>query len=581
MKANIKRILSVCLCCCLLLTVLLPNAAAAEQQNTSSVFSAAKDTGLNSGDAALLLLEDLLFRLTERLRALFGSLDCAGAFAREEGASPFPKAKVAAETLLLLDTPRGDEALALGSLQGVLANVSTTQLLFKDGAYGKYTEAMTNVRREERTGERAGAAFLLKEFASLVGGYVLCDDAGAQAAVSVAAALQAVVIPESLQSAAEAAGLSCLEDVRGWTDKTLRRSRYFARLNQTVAVSQPVSLAPKLVDYAVMAGAYFGYSDSDSERDCRRMYSFLKDNAVVFGWNPALGEYGTVSALSSLNACLIPADHACNLSVQSGFPSVPLRQAAAEQPAEPEEGHTVCLFMSDGDNLQWILTAFTNASHYGSPLRGRFPMGWGVPASLNTVAPTMASWLYGNRTEQDEMILQISGLGYTFPSRWKDPFALRRMNGMLDAQMAQADLRIAAVLDDGGFYHRSLDVLAAQESVSGVFYLDYADYAGMAGAARLSRGTPVISARYKLWYGLSGGTPEEIAAAVNASSKDPADPDAYSLIVVHAWSGMDGDRFAGYGDTMAAVEKMVAAFDEDVRIVSPSEFAALVAGTMR
>lgn len=572
-----KKLFSVGLCCCLLLACCLPVVFPTK----ASAFDLAQGNGLSVPEEALLRLEDWLFAFSERLRALFGCLDfsCGG---EKEDAAPFPRAKVCAEKLLLMDPPQGDEALALASLQGVLANVSATQLLFRSGAWRQYTEYMTDVATEELTGERATAAFLLKEFAPLVGGYVLCDEKGAQAAVSVAAVLQAVVIPESLQSAAEDAGMTCWEDARGWTDKTLRRSRYFRQLSQTVAFSQPVSYAPRLVDYAVMAGAYCGYSDSDRESDCRRTYSFLRSNAVVLGWNSALGEYGTVAALSSLNACLIPADHACNLSVLSGFPSVALRQEVAAPEQAAEAGHTVCLFMSDGDNLQWMLTQFTGASHFGSPLRGRFPMGWGLPACLNAAAPTMARWLYDNRTAEDEMIMQLSGLGYTFPSRWKDPFALRRMYGLLGEQMADMDLRVAAVLDDGGFSHRAIDSLTAQVGVAGVFYLDYKDYAATGGAMRLFRGKPVIGAKYKLWADSPGGSPEEIAAAVNASCKAPADPDAYSLIVIHAWSGLDENgRFAAYGDTMAAVDRMVSAFDEDVRIVPPTQFVQMAARAMQ
>ena len=566
-----KKTISVLLCACLLAVLLpsLPAQAGAAMRAPASVAD-----GFNE---ALDRAEDLLFRLSETLRSFLRGLDVTGRLFGEDEAVPFPKAKVRAEKLLLLPRPEGDAALALGSLQGVLANVSGTQLLFRDGAYGAYLEC-ADVRIEERAGESASPGALLKEFAPFVNGYVLCDGAGAQAAVSVAGVLHAAVIPESLREAAEAAGLPLLEDARGWTDGTLRRSRYFGMLSRTVAFSQPVSLAPKLVDYAVMCGGYFGFSDSDSRWDCRKTYAFLRDNAVVFGWNPVLGEYGTVAALSSLNACLIPADHACNLSVLSGFPSAGLKQTVREEEAGTEPGHTVCLFMSDGDNLQWMLTAFTDGAHFGSPLRGRFPMGWGVPASLNTAAPAMAEWLYRNASENDEFLLQLSGLGYTFPSKWSNPFALRRMDRALSEEMERSDLRIAAVLDDGGFSCRSLDVLAANRGVSAVFYLDFADYAGLNGAARLSHGKPVVSARYKLWQGAPGGSPEEIAAAVNAAPKDPADPDAYSLIVVHAWSGLDGGgNFTGYGDTMAAVERMVAAFDGDVRVVTPSVFASALA----
>ncbi len=559
-----KRIISLLLCLCLLAEAFSASAVAI---GSTVSFTVATEAGSNAYQKALLTLEDWLFALNERFG---GALRGLRLLPQEE--PPFPKAKVTAKTLWLLDRPEGDAALALGSLQGVLANCSETQLLFRDGAYRQYLE-YADADVIEMSGPEAEPAALLKAFADRLNGYVLCDGTGAQAAVSVAGVLQAVVIPEGLQTAAEAAGLACLEDVRGWTDHTLRRSRYFCRLSRTVAFSQPVSYAPKLVDYAVMAGAYFGFSDSEDQTACKMTYAFLRDNAVVFGWNPALGEYGTVAALSQLNACLIPADHACNVSVLSGFPSADLKQALTPEPAAQTPHHTVCLFMSDGDNLQWIVTAFNNASHFGSPLRGKFPVAWGLPASLNAAAPTMAKWLYANAAPGDEYILQISGLGYTFPSKWTNPFALRRMYGSLSEQMAKADLHVAAVLDDGGFNHRSLDVLAGQESVDGVFYLDYSDYAGMKGAARLSHGKPIVGAKYKLWYGQPGGSPEEIAAAVNAASTDPSDPDAYSLIVIHAWSGLDeAGNFAGYGDTMAAVDRMVAAFGPDVRLVSPSAF---------
>ena len=567
-----KKTVSLLLCVCLLLTGVLPASAAGEQDARC----VSLDAGASPARTALLLLEDWLFTLNERLREALRGMDLLG---QEE--PPFPRAKVRAKTLWVMDRPGGDAALLLGTLQGVLANAGETQLLFRDGAYRQYLE-YADAEIVEKSGAEAEPAAILSAFSGALNGYVLCDEAGAQAAVSVAGVLQAVVVPESLQSAAEAAGLTMLEDVRGWSDLTLRGSRYFSRLSRTVAFSQPVSYAPKLVDYAVMAGAYFGFSDSDNQLALRSRYAFLRDNAVVFGWNPVVGEYGTVKALSSLNACLIPSDHACNLSVLSGFPSVDLKQAAADE-AAPEEAphHTVCLFMSDGDNLQWILTSFNTATHFASPLRGRFPMGWGVPASLNTAAPTMAAWLYANAAPGDEFVMMLSGLGYTFPSHWNNPFALRRMDRALSEQMANADLHIAAVLDDGGFSHRALDVLAGQESVSGVFWLDYSDYAGMKGAARLSRGKPIVSARYKLWYGHPGGSPEEIAAAVNAASRDPSDPDAYSLIVIHAWSGLDREgNFSGSGDTMAAVNKMVAAFDDDVRIVTPSDFAAALADAL-
>ena len=77
-----------------------------------------------------------------------------------------------AKTLWLLDRPEGDAALALGSLQGVLANCSETQLLFRDGAYRQYLE-YADADVIEMSGPEAQPDALLKAFADRLNGYVL------------------------------------------------------------------------------------------------------------------------------------------------------------------------------------------------------------------------------------------------------------------------------------------------------------------------------------------------------------------------------------------------------------------------
>ncbi|MBQ6163782.1 MAG: hypothetical protein IJK23_04845 [Clostridia bacterium] len=491
----------------------------------------------------------------------------------------YPTAAVTADKLILVNYPGADEALTVGSLQGVLANTSKTQILIRDGAYEKYLPYTgAEIVSARADGSPWDASSLLSEFGQYAQGYVLCDEAGAAAAVSVAAALQAVIVPEALEEAAKSAGLEMLEDARGWDDAALRKSPYFALLSDKIAIEQPVSLAPKLVDLAVMAGAYFGYSDSTDAKAHKKTFSFLKDNAVIFGWNPVLGEYDTVRSLSEINTCLIPADHGSNYSTLSGFAGNTFTQKTAAPATDTGRAHTVCLVMSDGDNLQWMTTQYTNEKHYGSAIRGEFPLGWGVPASIGTLASPMAEYLFDNMSENDEFITHISGLGYTYPSKWTNKTALEVMAGQLAGQMKKTDTRIAAVLDDGGFRSAALDTILSQDGIDALFYFDYADYAGYKGAVRTVGGKPVISARYRLWNGIGGCSPEEIAAKINASSTDPDSLDSYSLVVIHAWSGLDSDgNFVEGGDTMRAVERLVNALGDDVRVVTPGEFVRRVA----
>ncbi len=489
-----------------------------------------------------------------------------------------PEAKVRAKTLLLTDYPAPEDALTLASLQGVLANVSETQILIKDGAYEKYLPYMNaDIKDARPDGSPWDTAALLAEYGPLAQGYVLCDDAGATAAVSVAGALQAVIIPESMQAKADAADLAMLADVRGWDDKALRGSEYFDKLHRQIAVEQPVDMAPKLVDLAVMEGVYFGFSDTDNAKAHTKTFDFLDDNAVIFGWNNILGEHDTVESFSGINACMIPADHGCNYSVLSGFAGVEFKQKteAAQTPDAPR--HTVCLVMTDGDNMQWMTSSFANAPYFGSPVRGSFPMGWGISAVIDTVAAPMTQYLFDNMTPNDEFVTQISGLGYTFPSKWKNKAALAQMAAQLDAHMKNTDTTVAVVLDDGGFRSPALDTILSQQNISALFYFDYGNYAGDHGAVRKVDGKPIIAARYRLWNNREGSSPEEIAASINAASDDPADLDSYSLVAVHAWSGLDKNGgFIEGGDTMAAAQRLVNALNDDVLLVTPGEFAQLV-----
>lgn len=490
-----------------------------------------------------------------------------------------PKAAHTARTVLLTDAPDAETGLLLGTLQGLLANAADENLVFKAGSYREwlpYTD--TEILETQENGEPWDAPALLERFCNYVSGYILCDETSAAVAVSLAGLLNSVAVPEALEPIAADAGLPMTLDVRGKTDTWLRHSAYFKQLSRTVAVSQPANMAPKLVDYAVMHRAYFGFADSDKSYDNAKTFGFLQNNAVVFGWNGTLGEYRTVTSFSRLNACMVPADHAFNLSVLSGYSVDDLKQKTDKtEPEQKENVHTVCIMMSDGDNLQWLLNSYTDASHYGSPLRGQFAMGWGMPAAAPDAAAPMAKALYDTLTPKDEFVLQLSGAGYTFPSKWTSKRALRKMASALNGQMEKLDASSLLVLDDGGFHAASADILAAQSAVKGIFYIDYSNYAGMQGKVRFSHGKPIVAARYRLWAGTEGGSPEEIAAAVNAASRDPSSADAYSFIIVHAWSGLDAEGNFGSGDTMAAVKAMTELFDGDVRIVSPAAFLAQLA----
>ena len=502
-------------------------------------------------------------------------------FADRKTSADFPKAAVEPKALLLTNVPSDGSALTLASMQGLLANVSEKNLLFRADKYRDwlpYTEA--EMIETQPDGSPWDLAALLTEFAPYFDGYLLCDDDSALIAFSLANPKNSIVVLPEYEKIVRDAGLCMTADVRGWSDLRLRLSPEFRRFRRDIAFEQPLSLAPRMLDYAVMSGAYVWYDAAANRAEHTNAFRFLQDNALIFGWNNDIGEHGTVSSVSRLNACLIPADWACNLSVLSGFPYQNVRQKTAV-PAEPD-GRTVCLLLSDGDNLQWFVSSYESAYYYGSSVRGQFPFAWGVPASAADLAAPLLERYCDKMTANDAFVLSLSGLGYTFPSKWTNRKALRDMAATLAQKMEMTDTRELLVLDDGGFHSKALDTIIRETQANGIFYIDYSKYAGMNGETRFVDGKPIVSAKYQLWNGMEGCSPEEIAASVNALPTDPKNPDAYAFIIVHAWSGLSSSgEFVEGGNTMKAVEQLVHGLDADTHLVSPSQFMERVAANCR
>ncbi|MGM9636902.1 MAG: hypothetical protein ACI3YK_02845 [Eubacteriales bacterium] len=493
------------------------------------------------------------------------------------------KAPYQAKTLYLVTEPADfSDKLSLACLEGIVAGKTDEQIMISTGSLALYRSILTNdfgVKFLSRVDKLACNTWnLVSHYQDLITGYILCDDSSDRESVSVAISLagllDAVVVTADHEETAKEAGLTCVLDVRGKTDSWLRSSEYFAQLNTKLAFEQPSSMAPKLVDYSVMSKSYFSFYNGTNSSEHAAKYEFLDDNAVVFGYNNTLGEYDTVNSFSAKNICMVPSDHAYNLSTLSGFCLDSIQQNRKESEEEtPEQVHTVCLIMSDGDNMQWLTNDFLSSEKwFASKVRGDFPLGWGVPATAIDVTAPILSYLYQNQTENDEFIMQLSGIGYTFPSKWSSS-ARTEMAAQLSEYMIRSDLKYAEILDDGGFSTRYLSAFTKQDGIEGLFYIDYGNYANYGGKILWSNGKPVVSARYRLWGGVSDGSIEYISNQINAASTDPKSADAYSFIIVHAWSGDNGKgTIVGDGNTMNGIQKLIESFDSDVQVVTPTEF---------
>ena len=504
--------------------------------------------------------------------------------------TPLPCADYRASSIFLLSAPSGADAITLATLQGLCAAHTSEQILIQAGslsAFLPYIEAEgVIVSQKDEKGSSWTLNSLLDYFKSVLKGYILFDDStsaeSASVAISLSGVLQAVAVPSSKEGTVKNLGLECLLDVRGKGDAWLRSSEYFSRLSREVAVEQPSTMAPRLVDYAAMAGCYFRFYDGTDGNEHARVFDFLDDNAVVVGWNNTLGEFSTVASLSEVNLSLIPADHATNLSTLSGFATDSMTAPNTETSGQVKNRHTVTILMSDGDNVQWLLNNFlTNSSYYGSSYRGSLEMNWGVPCAGASITSPAIRYMYDKATRQDHFVAQLSGTGYTFPSKWSDK-AREDLAYTTAESMERLGVSVLEVLDDHGFKAEYFEDFMYQDAISGALYIDYSDYSGEDGKIMFINGKPVVAARYKLWNGFKDGTPQAIAQKILRASTDPTSANAYSFIIVHAWSGLgqDGELQEG-GNCMAGVDALVSALGDKVDIVSVDEFIARITTNVR
>lgn len=502
----------------------------------------------------------------------------------ENGA--LPGAPYGAAVMYPVDVPESDaDALSLATLQGLAAAYLGHQILLRDSTYEYYLPYLkaSGIAFEETddAGEPWTLRSLLYRYRDDLDGYLLCDPSpsseSAYVAISLAHHLNAVVItPENEQFALDA-GLSCVLDVTDKNDSWLRASQYFPLLDKALAVEQSAIDGPALIDYAVMTGCYCYYYDGTDTYLHTQKFKFLTQGAHILLGDGASNE-SRVRSLANIN--LIPLDAAsiCNLSTLSGCLYTASSLSKMDFFADDiRDVHTVCLVLSDGDDLQWVMSDFiTSQSWYGSPMRGDVAVNWGVPHTIYDVAAPLISYLGHTATENDDFVLQLPVLSYTYTADWltmtRDALAKQYANAMQHML-----LRYAQIPFNSGYDLQMVESLMQQEYVQGLLYMGDPSTLGLSGYVQWVNQRPVVSMRYRMTTSAVDGTVDAIAAAINASTTAVNSTEAYSVVVIDAKTGLDDDGvLIDGGDTMAAIAALVEQLGDHVDVVPLSEFMARV-----
>ena len=202
------------------------------------------------------------------------------------------------------------------------------------------------------------------------------------------------------------------------------------------------------------------------------------------------------------------------------------------------------------------------------------------------MCPVVPAYLYAS-ARSDGFVAGVSGAGYFYPddvlaSAGAGPAALDALTALSAGFMAKAGLRVVNVLARGnGVPAEAAESYLRHEGVDALIWYPYSDYSGLRGGISWSSGgKPIIGGRFNLWG--DGSNPAGptfknvtgLAEALLAMPRNPAVPEGYSLVPLHAWSHTPADA-------AAVMALLSAAAPGAVQAVTPAEFVARVVANVK
>ncbi|MGE5497938.1 MAG: T9SS type A sorting domain-containing protein, partial [Syntrophothermus sp.] len=333
-------------------------------------------------------------------------------------------------------------------------------------------------------------------------------------------------------------------------------------VNKKAFCFQTENLPAILSDYSVF-GKMITFYNSSFDANTDKIFNYFDQHAALFGWG--FDEAKLVSHTSAFDIYVHAADYANNLSTLTNF-TADAKQGGSIREFNPnQQVHTVCFLMTDGDNIQWLVSSFAGASKwYASSDRGKTYLGWTMSPAMAEIAPTVLKKLYDSEKNtsagRDYFVAAPSGAGYMNPDIYHDLSGYAKMT---NTYMQKSDLKILNIIgnNDNDSY---LSPFLQQPGIDAVFYYYYDNYAGGAGRIKFTNGKPVIHGRYNLWRDVFDNI-NTLASKLNVLQKNIYSTSGYSLIPVHVWT-----------ESVTDVVNCTKMLDSTVRVVTPDEFVSLI-----
>jgi len=322
-----------------------------------------------------------------------------------------------------------DEQVTFAALQGIVNKTKPRIYLLDSGAdeglltwQKTFNLEITNYRRNERFE-------IIKKYAGEVKGVVLYDVRKnphyRNLASTVAGIKEALPMTQKVYEDVTAYGiqLEVVEDLTTLSYTTEEEiyehlyNTYWQDCEKRVLISaDPNKDYSRTRDMAaaVKAAVIFPNTTKKSGKDIFR--KFLKDmptgNAIILGWYPT--ERSGITTASEFGIGTLPADFYISSTVYSGLdhkiqiPAVPLRKPL-------ENKIYVALFVSDGDNIQYMQRAMRKIWDSNAKNRGKIAINWTVSPSMVDIGPGLLNYYYTTATDKECFVTGPSGMGYLMP----------------------------------------------------------------------------------------------------------------------------------------------------------------------
>lgn len=322
------------------------------------------------------------------------------------------------------ETPH-DMLAALLALQGIV-NVRKPRIYLYDKTAGEGADTWAKTFGYTYTLRTPVEVF--QKYASEAAGFVVYSPEKSHhylnLAASVASPIKGIPVTARVMEELTSAGISLpvLHDLTALSYTTAEEiytylyENFWEKNTHRLILSQPPRLAAYIRDLAAATGAavvFLNCRDSKAEQAVYRR--FLNDmepgNAIATGWYTE--ERSGITTATAAGLSTVPSDFFANATVYAQRTPIRIR----EIPPVPalENKIYVSVFVSDGDNIQYVEHYMRKFWDENEKSRGKVAVNWTISPSLADTAPGMMNYYYDHSTDKDCFVSGPSGMGYAMP----------------------------------------------------------------------------------------------------------------------------------------------------------------------